>query len=290
MDIIKRAVLFGAKAIVSVVDSSDILNEVMATQGFSEPVARAMGKLLTITAFMSGNFKSEGSKLTLMVDGGGAIGKMIACGDYGAKVRARCDNPKACMAAPNTSVEQLVGNVGQLQVIRDLGMKQPYNGVCSLVNGSIDFDFAYYFTESEQLPTAISCASVFKDGKCIKNGGIIIQPMPNCEDYILTVLEDIATNFGDYASIMMTKTPEEIINYYFGHFEIKILDDIVPQYKCSCSIERICSMVKALGKQEALKICEESGSIEVVCEFCNKKYTLNTADIQKIFDETDKKD
>lgn len=284
MDIIKRAILFGAKAIVSVVDSTEILNEAITTHGFSEAAARAMGKLLTITAFMSGNFKGEKNKLTLMVGGDGAIGNMIACGDYGAKVRARCDNPKACQDTPNISLSEVVGKNGNIEVIKDFGMRTPYNGLCSIVNGTIDLDFAYYFTESEQLPTAISCGSVFENGKCVRNGGIIIQPMPNCDDNLLTILEDVATNFNDYGSIMMEKTPTEILDFYFGHFEIKVLDDIFPEYVCTCNAKRIENMIKILGKKEALQICEESGNVEVVCEFCNKKYTLHKSDVEKIFE------
>lgn len=283
MDIIKRAILFGGKAIVSVIDSTHILKEASEVHEFAAPTARAMGKLLTVAAFMSGNFKNQGNRLTLIVSGDGPIGRMMACGEYGGKVRAKCENPKAGIVVPNATVSDVVGKNGTIEVIKDFGLKVPYNGLCELVNGSIDFDFAYYFTGSEQLATAISCGSVIENDKVVKNGGIIVQPMPNCEDHLITILEDIVNNFKDFGQVMLEKTPEEILEFYFGHFEIQILDDIFPKYECSCSKKRIIDAVKLLGKDDAVALCQERGAIEVSCDFCGKKYTLNKEEVDKIF-------
>lgn len=285
MNITKRAILFGGKAIVSVLDTTDLVNEAIQLHNFSVPVAKAIGKLLTITAFMSGNFKGLSNKLTLIVQGDGQIGKMVSCGNYGGKVRCYCENPKAGIAAQNITVEQIVGKKGNLTVIKDFGMKKPYNGMIQLAKGDIDSDFSYYFTVSEQLSTVISTGVEIDGGKCVRSGGIVIQPMPNCDDHFITILEDIVTNFKDFCLIMQQKSVEEILDFYFGHFEIKILDDIYPDYECTCSQERIENMILTLGKTEALKICEEQKNIEVLCEFCNKKYVFNSGDIIKLFDK-----
>ena len=63
------------------------MREAVRIHGFSTPVAIAMGKALTVAAFMSAGFKGVGNKLTLIIDGDGEGGKMVLCGDFGAKVR-----------------------------------------------------------------------------------------------------------------------------------------------------------------------------------------------------------
>lgn len=285
MDVIKRAILFGAKAIVSVIDVKDVAQRAADLHKLSDPAARTMGRCLAMAAFMSGNFKNAGNRLTLIVEGGGPIGKIVLCGDYGAKVRGYCQNPDALRDCPDAGAQQCAGREGSLCVIKDFGLKEPYNGFSALVNGSIDADFAYYFTVSEQLPSAVALGCEFRDGACACCGGVVVQAMPNCEEEYLVMLEDIVRNFADTENLLLAKTPDEIIEENFGHFEIKLLEDIHPRYECDCSSERIESMLLTLGADEALSIAREQGALEVGCEFCNRKYRYSEDNLRKLFDE-----
>ncbi len=280
---IKRAILFGGKAIVSVMDTTSTVQKAIKIHGFSAPVAVAMGKALTIAAFMSAGFKGANNKLTLILDGDGEGGKMVLCGDFGAKVRGYIQNPKACEGR-QASVSDVVGKNGSLSVIKDFGLKEPYNGLSQIVNGNIDEDFAYYFTTSEQLPSAVALGVKMQDNVCVKAGGIVVQPMPNCSEEEIFILQDIVSNFTDVASLLSEKSAQEIIDFYFGHFEISHLPDIYEEYKCSCSRHRIEEMLLTLGKKEALEIIEAQGQIQVGCEFCNTKYLFTKEDIQRMFE------
>lgn len=280
---IKRAILFGGKAIVSVLDTTDTVNSAINIHGFSQPVAVAMGKALTVTAFMSGNFKGRGNRLTIIIDGNGKGGKMVLCGDFGAKVRGYIENPQAC-EGEDVGVPDIVGKDGALNVIKDFGLKEPYNGLSQLVNGNIDEDFAYYFTASEQLPSAVALGVKMQDKKCVKAGGIIVQPMPNCSEEEIFILNDIVSNFTNVGELLTKMSAQEIVDFYFGHFEISRLPDIEEEYECTCSKERIEGMLITLGKKEAMQIVEAQGKIEVGCEFCNKKYVFTKEDVERLFD------
>lgn len=279
---IKRAILFGGKAIVSVMDTTSTVNEAVRLHGFSQPAAVAMGKALTLAAFMSAGFKGVGNKLTLIIDGDGDGGKMVVCGDYGAKVRGYMENPKAC-EGEDAQVCDVVGKNGSLNVIKDFGLKEPYNGLSQIVNGNIDEDFAFYFTTSEQLPSAVALGVKMKDGICQKAGGIVVQPMPNCSEEEIFILQDIVSNFTDVAALLCEKNAENIIDFYFGHFEISHLPDVYEEYKCSCSRSRIEEMLITLGKDEALDIIKTQGEIKVGCEFCNSEYVFTKDDVQRLF-------
>lgn len=284
MDCIKRAILFGAKAIVTVLDTRELVQTAIGIHGWTDPVARAMGRALTMTAFMSGNFKSQGNTLTVLIQGNGPIGKMVLCGDYGARVRGYCENPQAAADTPDLSVRQTVGERGSLNVIKDFGMKKPYNGLSELVNGNIDSDFAYYFTVSEQLPSAVALGCEVKGGTCLSAGGVIVQAMPNCSEDLLVILQDVMRNFSEIGTMLQERTPSQILDDYFGHFEIRVLDDILPRWECNCSNERIERMLLTLGRQEAEAIVREQGTIEVGCDFCKKQYRYNAQQIQELFD------
>lgn len=280
---IKRAILFGGKAIVSVLDTTKLVSDAKEIHDFSDSVARAMGKALTMTAFMSGNFKGAGNRLTIIIEGNGMGGKAVLCGDYGAKVRGYIENPRASLDK-EVGVSEIIGKEGYLNIIKDFGLKEPYNGLSHLVNGNIDEDFAYYFTVSEQLPSAVALGVDIKNGKCVKAGGVIIQPMPNCSQEEIVILQDIASNFTDVTTLLEEKGAQGIIDYYFGHFEIKQLPDISEEYKCNCSRERIAAMLVTLGKKEAFDIVEKEGRIEVGCEFCNTKYVFEKEDVKRLFE------
>ncbi len=283
MDKIKRAIVFGGKAIVSILDTKEIAQKASDLHGFSTPVAGAMARFLTMGAFISANFKSKGDRLTAIIQCTGPCEKMVVCGDWGGVVKGYCTQPKALDGENDAPVSQVVGR-GYLNIIKDLGMKEPYNGLIELACGNIAGDFAYYFSVSEQINSAIALGSKFEDGKCLASGGIVIQPMPGCEEEILFILEDIVSNFTDVAAMLQEKSVDEIMDFYFGHFEIEYLDDIMPKYECNCSVEKIKNMLVSLGKEQAMEIVESQGAIQVNCEFCGKNYMFDKAQVEELFE------
>lgn len=284
MDIIKRAILFGGKALVSVMDTTDVARTAKNIHGFSAPVTRAMARFLTMGAFICSTFKSKGDRLTAIIQSDREIGKMVVCGECGGYVRCYCDNPTALADVKGASVAEVVGNDGQLNIIKDLGLKEPYNGLTGLVSGNISHDFAYYFAVSEQINSAIALGCNLDDeGEVAVSGGIIVQPMPGCEEEILVILEDIVGNFTDVAGLLAQHTPQEIIDYYFGHFEMQYLPDVFPKYQCVCSRAKAVEMLSALGEKEALEVIKEQGKIEIKCDFCNSTYTFDEEDVKEIF-------
>ena len=42
-----------------------------------------------------------------------------------------------------------------VKVIKDLGLREPYNGAYPLVSGEIAEDFTHYFALSEQTPSVV---------------------------------------------------------------------------------------------------------------------------------------
>lgn len=278
MDAIKRVLLFDGKAIVDVLDTTEIVQKAINYHKLSDDAAKALGRVLTIGAFISSGFKGNENKLTIIVDGQGNGGKMVVTADAGAIVRGYMQNPKAM-----GDVKDVVGKNGYINVIKDFGMKEPYNGLSELVIGDIAMDFAYYFTKSEQLPSAIALDVDVKNGICKKAAGIIVQPMPNCTDEIIVILEDIVNQMKNIASIIEEKTLQGVVDFYFGHFPIQQLEDVYPKYECTCSRDKVSQMLITLGKEELESIIKEHGHIEVGCQFCDKKYNFTKEDINNLF-------
>ena len=170
-------------------------------------------------------------------------------------------------------MSDVVGKTDRLNVIKDFGLKEPYNGLAQIVNGNIDEDFAYYFTASEQLPSAVALGVKMQDGNCVKAGGIVVQPMPNCSEEEIFYFAGYSLKFYRRCFALCEKALRRLWIFISLTSRFLICLIFYEEYKCSCSrnrIERCCS----LWAKEALEIVETQGEIQVGCEFCNSKYVL----------------
>lgn len=286
MDTIKRFMLFDKTVLVSVISAKDMVNSALKTHGLSRTATAALGRTLVIGAFMAEQLKDANQSFSITINGGGCLGRIVVCGAYGGKIRGYVENPKVELPLNEKGKLDVgggVGNQGYISVIKDLGLKEPYSGRCTLVNGEIAEDFAYYFTVSEQQPSAVALGVLAGDGSCLSAGGIVIQIMPDCKDYVITMMEDIASNFSNISSLMQEHTPEEIIEKYFGHFDIFELPDVFPVFECNCNTNKIDGILLSLGKREAYDILEKEGKVELSCQFCNKKYVYDKSALDKLF-------
>lgn len=289
MDTINKALLFDGQVKVVAFKTTDLVNKAISLHNLSPLAAVALGKVLTVGAYMSNELKGEGEKLSISIKGNGTLGGIIVAADYGAKVRGYVENPSVKLAPLGNGKQNLalgVGGTGFITVIKDLKLKEPYVGKTELVRGNIDEDFAWYFTRSEGCPTALALDVVMADdGKtALSAGGVIVQPMPGCPDHILVMLEDIVSNFADIGVQYLTKSADDILKDYFGHFDIQYFDPTFPTYQCKCSREMMLSAVKTLGKKDGESLLSERGKIEVTCQFCGKKFTFGKEDITGLWE------
>ena len=283
-DVMNKALLFDGKAMVTVWSMAHAAQEGARLHGMADDAANVYGRVLAVTAYMAAGLKSETDKLTVILEGDGKLGRIVTCGEAGAKVRGYVSNPLTVLR-PSEDPSALVGKEGVISVIKDMGMEQPYRGYGKVVKGDVTSDFAGYFLLSEQTPTALALDCKFKGGKCLMCGGAAAVPLPGCGEEYLVVLEDIMRNFTDIGSALEEGSPKELIERHFGHFDPVYLPEITPAYRCTCSRERTAGMIKAIGKKEAMSILAECGSIDVHCEFCGKNYSFNAQDIDKLFNE-----
>lgn len=288
MDIIQKAILFGGKAIVSVVDAKQLTQDAVQKQQTNDAASEVLGRVLAIGAFLSSGIKGTNIRLSISIDGGGKCGKIIVAGETGGVVRGFVQNanPKVTFDKNGkANISECVGTNGNITVIKDFGLKNPYVGKTQIVNGSIDSDFAYYFTTSEGLPSAVASGAIIKNGEVASCGAIIVQPMPNCEEEYIVMLQDIVRNFADFGTLIKDKTAEQIIEENFGHFECKLMPAITPRFECKCSEERMINIVKSLDKSEVQDILQNEGQIEIHCDFCNKYYRFDKNQIEQILSE-----
>lgn len=278
---IYKTLIFDGQISLSVLDTTDVVNEAIRLHKLTPVCAAALGRTLTVTAFMASQLKGEDERLSVTINGNGAGGKIIAAADSKLNVRGAIDNPTIDLplkANGKLDVGGVVGNSGYITVVKNLGLKEPYVGRSELVSGEIGEDFAAYYAYSEQQPTAIAVGVLIKNEKCIGAGGVIIQPLPDCTEENLVKAENLVNKFSDVSKQISETGAEGIIEEYFKGYDFNAFD---VRYKCNCSDEYVRKVLITLGEKELYDAIEKDGKIEVCCQFCDKKYVYYKKDVDE---------
>ena len=279
-----KALVFGGDISVSVLDTTDMVNESIKIHKLSPVAAAAFGRTMTACTFMSSGLKNKEDKLYVNVKGDGVGGRITVCGNGELFMRGSVQNGGAELPLKNNGkldVSGFVGKNGRITVVKSMGLKEPYSGSAALVSGEIAEDFTAYFTYSEQQPTAMALGVLIgRDRTCIGAGGVIVQAMPNAKEESLIKAEKIITSLTDVSAQIKDKGAEGLMKELFGDVEYT---ESNPVYKCLCDREYVKGILVSLGKAELEDILAKEKEIKVNCEFCGKEYVFRAEDVAGMF-------
>lgn len=241
------------------------------------PVASAaLGRTATVGAMMGLMLKSERDRLTIQIKGDGPLGQIVVDADAHGHVRGYVDNPAVDLPLNAVGKLDVAGAVGKgmLYVVKDLGLKEPYRGASPLISGELGDDFTYYFTRSEQIPSAVGVGVlVDRDASILASGGFIVQVMPGADDAVITAVEQRLAKVTSVTDLIQQGAgPEELLQTVLGDDDMQVHHRQPLLFACRCSRERIANVLRSLGKEELQNLLEEQGKAEVHCHFCNERY------------------
>lgn len=289
MDQIKKYLAYDGKVAISVIESTNLVEKARKIHDLTPTTTAALGRLLTAVALLGVGLKNKDDNITVQIKGDGPIGTMIAVSDNYPKVRGYIQNPHIELDLNNLGkidVGGAVGHNGYLNVIKDIGLKEPYIGIVPLVSGEIAEDFARYFAESEQVNNAIALGVLVNNCGTERAGGYEIVLMPDVTDDIVTIIEKNLKNVPQISKLLSeNKKLKEIAKIISGDKNLKVLEDsVIPKYQCNCSLEKFEKGLISLGKSELHDLHKSGESVEIKCQFCNKKYIFDKEKIRTIID------
>lgn len=253
---------------------------------FTYPVVTAaLGRLLTAGAMMGSMMKGDKDLITLTVKGDGPIGNMTVAADSHGNVKGFPGNPSVDIPlkyAGKLDVGAAVGN-GTLNIVMDLGLTDPYNGTVELQTGEIGDDLAYYFTVSEQTPSAVGLGVMVDTDSSVKHaGGFIIQIMPDIEEETIAALEKKISETSPVTTLMEEgMTPEMILEHILGDLDLEITEKEDVRFHCNCSKERVSEALATISKADLQEMIDEGEDIEVKCFFCNTAYKFTVDELKE---------
>ncbi|WP_455099355.1 Hsp33 family molecular chaperone HslO [Peptostreptococcus stomatis] len=266
-------------------------NMVETARGFhntTKVATAALGRTLTATSMMGLMMKNKGDKITVIIKGGGPIGTILTSSNANGIVKGYVTNPDVEVenyASGKLNVAGAVGNQGTIRVIKDLGLREPYNGEYKMVSGEIAEDLTYYFTVSEQTPSAVSLGVLTRADEVEEAGGFIVQMMPDASEETISTIERNLTGIQSITQMLSQGlTPEDMMNIVLKDLEPSILDKIEVGFECDCSKDRVAEVFAAIGKKELKSIIDEDRGAEVGCQFCESKYSFSEDELKEIYD------
>ena len=241
--------------------------------------------VMTAGAMMGGMMKNETDVLTLQIKGDGPLGGITVTADAKGDVKGYVDHPEAMMPPKNGKLD--VGGavgIGLLNVIKDMGLKEPYVGQTILQTSEIAEDLTYYFANSEQVPSSVGLGVLMeKDNTVECAGGFIIQMMPFAKEETISQIEENLKNITSVTDhLKKGETPEQILEILLGNLGLEITDTMPTRFYCNCSKERVEKAVISVGKKEIQDMIDEGKDIEVKCHFCNDNYVFSPDDLREI--------
>ncbi len=282
-----RCITSNGQVMATALDSTDIVAAAEQIHSTSAVVTAALGRLLTAASIMGNMLKGKDNSITLRIAGGGPIGSVIAVSDANGDVRGYVTNPVVELPLNEKGkldVGGAVGKNGNIYVLKDLGLKEPYNGMVPLVSGEIAEDITAYYALSEQTPTVCALGVLVNPDLTVKAaGGYIIQLLPAAEEETINKLEE---GIKDIPSVtqMLTNglSPEDIIKKALKNFEVEVLYSQETTYKCNCSRQRIEKALISMGQNELHQMAEEMPKAEIKCHFCDKTYIFTKSELKAL--------
>ena len=288
-----KAVAKDGQVRIIVADTRELVNKGIKIHNCAPTAAAALGRMLTAGAIMGSMLKSDKDVVTLKIDGGGEAKGVTVTSYANAHVKGYIGNPSVDLEANalgKLDVGGAIGKNGSLLVIRDFGLKEPYVGNVPIYTGEVGDDIAYYFTVSEQTPTAVGLGVlVDKDLSIRKAGGVIIQMMPGADEMLADLITYRLQDLGSITSFLDSgKTIDDMLNFLFDDMDLKILEEMTPEYSCDCSREKIERALISIGEKDLKEIYNDGKTEEIVCQFCGEHYKFTNKEIGELLNNVRK--
>lgn len=295
-----------------VCETTNLVKEAQKLHNLDPIATMNFGKLLTGAAIIGKDLKGNRDIVTLKVNGTGPYGTMVATANKHGEIKGYISDPTPKLhqiidengnfIADESGRIRFIGE-GTFQIIKDLGLRDPFSGVSMIKDEEMSDILANYLLISDQIKSVVALGvKMDENGEVIKAGGYMVQLLPGVEEGFIDKLENKLKQIRGitdllkggfsleriaellYEDITVVEEDAEMEGAHKKTYveEYEILENAPLEYKCNCSKEKYFNGVLTLGEKEINEILENDGKIEVQCHFCNKKYDFVKKDFEGV--------
>ncbi len=268
--------------------TTHLVNEASRRQDAYPTAVAALGRALTGGVLMGALLKT-GQRVALKFEGNGLLKKIVVEAESNGLVRGYVAVPHVDLPpkAGKLDVASALGKDGLLTVIKDLRMKEPYQGIVKLYSGEIAEDLAFYFAESEQIPSAVGLGVFVEPDRTVSAaGGFLIQSLPPVNEEVIDRLIERIPHLPPVTELLRGgKTPEDLLDLIFADFPFSILEKYLLAFRCSCRREKVEEALITLGIEDLSTLMAQRKETVVTCEFCRESYVFHQEELAQLVKE-----
>ena len=271
MNKLYKSLIYDKLVSLSVLETTDLVNDAIKTHGTDDKSAELLGGLLTACAYMAGCLKSERGAVSITIKSGDGSATVSVSGDINGNIRGYIDGGENGLKG------------GTMTVVKEDGLFRPFVGTCQLKCDDVAENLMQYFHISEQVPTAVAIGVRVKGGVCSVAGGVVMQLLPGTSEENMDRAENQMQHFVDVATVLENFGATGIMREFFADETCeKSVYLTSPAYKCNCSRKKIEGVLLSLGEAELFDIIAEQGKVSVHCHYCNTDYDFYEKDIREL--------
>lgn len=248
-------------------------------------VACALSRALTASVLLA-TLTKGGERVTIQISCDGPLKGLTADTYDDGAVRAYPSAPRAWEGRTFTGRQRLSDLLGDgvVNVLRDVGLKENYQGQVALCRGEVDEDLEQYLLTSEQVPSALGCeVRLDPAGQVVAAGGLLAQVMPDGDaEAIFQVQAALRSGRLFQALAEPGVTPEALCQALLPQSEIEILDRRPLRFRCRCSPTRIEAMLTTLSVEDLAEMIAAGKPAEITCNYCNQVYSIPVEALERV--------
>ena len=280
MDLLLKGMVKGEPLLVVGLVDTEAVEKARSIHDTYPTATAALGRVMSGAILLSSILK-EKQRVIIQVAGDGPLRKIVAEADWLCRVRGYVKRPHIHLGLKDGKLDVGRGvGKGFLNVIKDLGLKEYYQGTVPLQTGEIATDLAYYLNVSEQIPSAVSLGVYVDVDNSVKaSGGFMIHALPGLRDETLEYLEERLKGLPPVSTMILNGLgPEEIMKEAVG-LPVEISERREVLYYCPCTKDRVLDAIVALGKEEIKNLAHKGEVLNIQCEFCKTEYAHSKEEV-----------
>lgn len=265
-------------------NTSELVSEACRNHDVGPLAAAALARALT-AAILAAALLKDGQSVQLRFQGNGPLQKIITEAGYDGWARGYIAAPHAEIALQNGRLDVAggIGKAGLLTVTKTISPGKSYTGTIPLFTSEIGEDLAYYYSQSEQTPSAVALSVHLEANGGITSGGFLIQSLPPADESLLSIVERRISSLPPLTEFLSKdQSPGKILDRLFGNIPHKKIGSKALRYSCSCSREKMEGALVSLGEEDLKELNQSQGSAEVHCEFCRQAYHFSKEALEEI--------
>lgn len=233
-------------------------------------------------------------RVTIQMQSNGPLRGMTIDSYGDGLVRGYVHAPQASIGASMAKRQRLaplLGRDGIVNVVRDIGLRDRYQGQVAFVTAEVDEDIEAYLRESEQIPSALGC-ELYMDGAgdVLCAGGVLVQAMPDSPPETKHHLREVQhmLRAGELYDLLKTRpnSAGAIAAMVAGRYRdsLEFIDERPLRFQCRCDQGRILTMLGGMDLRDIDEMIDE-GKAEITCNYCSQVYVISRDELLAVRSE-----